>query len=104
MTQRHRRIVLLLSALAVILIAYGIFALRWGLAVLGTGMLLFALAPGCRHYVGTDFSPAALAYVRGQLPAAGLSHVVLLERPADDFSGKPRPAGRIDRGAIQVTQ
>jgi amino acid adenylation domain-containing protein len=53
----------------------------------GTGMLLFALAPHCRRYVGTDFSPAALEYVRGQLAAAGLANVSLLERMADDFNG-----------------
>ncbi|TMB34391.1 MAG: DUF1565 domain-containing protein [Deltaproteobacteria bacterium] len=35
-------------------------------------------------------------------PALGSGTATLA--PADDFSGKPRPAGRIDRGAIQVTQ
>jgi len=49
----------------------------------GTGLLLFNLAPHCESYVGTDFSPAALSYVRQQL--AGDDRVVLLERRADDF-------------------
>ena len=53
----------------------------------GTGLLLFNLAPHCVRYVGTDFSPAALNYVRQHLPALGGNHgeVVLLERRADDF-------------------
>ncbi|HEY3582715.1 MAG TPA: amino acid adenylation domain-containing protein, partial [Pyrinomonadaceae bacterium] len=53
----------------------------------GTGLLLFNLAPRCESYVGTDFSPAALAYVRQHLPALGRNHgeVVLFERRADDF-------------------
>jgi len=49
----------------------------------GTGLLLFNLAPHCESYVGTDFSPAALSYVRQQL--ANQNNVVLLERRADDF-------------------
>src|SRR6185503_676309 len=49
----------------------------------GTGLLLFNLAPHCVRYVGTDFSPAALSYVRQQL--ANDDKVVLLERRADDF-------------------
>jgi amino acid adenylation domain-containing protein len=48
----------------------------------GTGLLLFRLAPHCESYVGTDFSPAALSYVRQQLSD---DKVVLLERSADDF-------------------
>ncbi|HSE18129.1 MAG TPA: amino acid adenylation domain-containing protein [Pyrinomonadaceae bacterium] len=48
----------------------------------GTGLLLFSLAPHCESYVGTDFSPAALSYVRQQLRD---DNVVLLERRADDF-------------------
>jgi amino acid adenylation domain-containing protein len=53
----------------------------------GTGLLLFALAPQCRRYVGTDFSPVALEYVRGQLACTDLPQVTLLERMADDFAG-----------------
>src|SRR6185369_11787289 len=49
----------------------------------GTGLLLFKLAPYCESYVGTDFSPAALSYVRQHL--ANDDKVVLLERRADDF-------------------
>jgi len=35
-------------------------------------------------------------------PALGSGTATLA--PADDFFGKPRPPGKIDRGAIQVTQ
>jgi len=53
----------------------------------GTGLLLFRLAPHCESYVGTDFSPASLNYVRQQLAALERidEKVVLLERHADDF-------------------
>jgi amino acid adenylation domain-containing protein len=52
----------------------------------GTGLLLFRLAPHCESYTGTDFSPAALGYVRQQLTALGSrDEVLLLERRADDF-------------------
>jgi amino acid adenylation domain-containing protein len=53
----------------------------------GTGLLLFRLAEHCESYVGTDFSPAALGYVRQQLAARSGrdGEVVLLERRADDF-------------------
>jgi amino acid adenylation domain-containing protein len=53
----------------------------------GTGLLLFRLAQHCEFYTGTDFSPAALRYVRQQLAARGGidGEVVLLERRADDF-------------------
>lgn len=53
----------------------------------GTGLLLFNLAPHCARYVGTDFSPAALNYVRQQLANSGGMNdkVVLFERRADDF-------------------
>ena len=37
----------------------------------GTGMLLFRVAPHCEHYLGTDLSPQALAYVERHLPAIG---------------------------------
>ncbi len=55
----------------------------------GTGLLLFELAPHCEKYVGTDFSPVALEYVRKNLPALGekSSVVTLLERGAEDFEG-----------------
>src|SRR5829696_7453757 len=53
----------------------------------GTGLLLFRLAQYCETYTGTDFSRAALSYVRQQLAArSGMDgEVVLLERRADDF-------------------
>jgi SAM-dependent methyltransferase len=56
----------------------------------GTGMLLVRVArrsPAVTAVTATDFSPEALAYVRGRLDAEGLSHVTLLQRPADDFTG-----------------
>jgi amino acid adenylation domain-containing protein/non-ribosomal peptide synthase protein (TIGR01720 family) len=52
----------------------------------GTGLLLFRIAPGCEHYVGTDFAQAALDHIRQQSPPA---HVTLLRRSADDFSELP---------------
>ncbi|MBV9772880.1 MAG: amino acid adenylation domain-containing protein, partial [Gemmatimonadetes bacterium] len=57
----------------------------------GTGLLLFRLAPECDEYWGADFSPAALAYLRGELarPGRELPGVRLLERTADDFTGIP---------------
>ena len=52
----------------------------------GTGLLLFRLAPQCSHYLGTDFSSAALDYLRGRLSDADPT-VRLSNRLADDFSG-----------------
>jgi natural product biosynthesis luciferase-like monooxygenase protein len=51
----------------------------------GTGMLLFRIAPQCEHYVGVDFSASALAYVRSQLNAQGLTQVSLERLAADDL-------------------
>ncbi len=53
----------------------------------GTGMLLLRVARRCTAAVGMDFSSEALAYVNGRLQAEGLSHVTLLQRTADDFTG-----------------
>ncbi|HSK62385.1 MAG TPA: methyltransferase, partial [Pyrinomonadaceae bacterium] len=55
----------------------------------GTGLLLFRIAPSCTRYVGTDFSPAALSYVREQLdkPGYALPQVSLFQQNADDFTG-----------------
>jgi amino acid adenylation domain-containing protein len=50
----------------------------------GTGLLLFRIARYCEHYLGTDFSPAALNYIREQLHA--LPQVSLSEQNADDFT------------------
>jgi amino acid adenylation domain-containing protein len=53
----------------------------------GTGLLLLQIAPHCDAYVGTDFSPVALDYVRRQLASEGLdeSRVRLSQRMAHQF-------------------
>jgi amino acid adenylation domain-containing protein len=53
----------------------------------GAGLVLLRLAPQCSNYWGTDFSQAALDYVRGQLSRLGLDRgrVTLLQREARDF-------------------
>ncbi|MEM8531993.1 MAG: amino acid adenylation domain-containing protein, partial [Chloroflexota bacterium] len=51
----------------------------------GTGLLLFRLAGQCAQYVGSDFSAAALDYVRQHLDPA-LEHVTLQQQRADDFT------------------
>ncbi|HEX6045328.1 MAG TPA: amino acid adenylation domain-containing protein [Pyrinomonadaceae bacterium] len=51
----------------------------------GTGLLLFRIAPHCQRYHGTDFSPAALNYIREQLRDT-LPQVSLAEQNADDFT------------------
>ena len=58
----------------------------------GTGLLLFRIAPHCERYVGTDFSPAALNYIREQLqrPGSALPQVSLFEQNADDFTNVER--------------
>src|SRR5205823_2535815 len=55
----------------------------------GTGLLLFRIASRCVIYCATDFAPTALAYVGEHLSShdSKLSHVKLLQRNADDFSG-----------------
>jgi len=53
----------------------------------GTGLLLLRIAPHCAHYCGTDFSAAALEYVREQTAKMALPEVRLLQRSADDFEG-----------------
>ena len=55
----------------------------------GAGLLLFQLAPSCEAYTATDFSAAAVRYVRSNLPPEllGDSRVRLLVCHADDFSG-----------------
>ena len=55
----------------------------------GTGLLLFAIAPHCQRYLGVDFSPTALECVdrrRNQLDPP-LPQVALREQTAEDFSG-----------------
>ena len=51
----------------------------------GTGLLLFRLVGQCAQYVGTDFSAAALDYVRQHLDPT-LDYVTLQQQRADDFS------------------
>jgi amino acid adenylation domain-containing protein len=58
----------------------------------GTGLLLWRLAAGCEQYWGTDFSAEVLERLRPALTKAGLAHVRLLEREADDFSDIPEGA------------
>jgi amino acid adenylation domain-containing protein/non-ribosomal peptide synthase protein (TIGR01720 family) len=55
----------------------------------GTGLVLFRIAPLAAQYLGTDFSPAALSYLRQQLQRLdrALPQVALLQRPADDLAG-----------------
>jgi acyl carrier protein len=55
----------------------------------GTGLLLFRVAPGCDAYVGTDFSAQVLARLEARLRTAGvrLPPVRLLQREAADFAG-----------------
>jgi len=53
----------------------------------GTGLLLFAIAPYCQEYVGTDFSAVSLESIQRQLNGRNLSHVTLLHRSATDFRG-----------------
>ena len=55
----------------------------------GTGLVLFAVAPHCRHYVGTDFSGVALHRLAGRVEALGLPGVELVECPADDLDAVP---------------
>ena len=53
----------------------------------GTGLLLTRLAPGCRSYLGLDFSPTVLARLGSHLSArADLSHVRLRQAAAHELS------------------
>ncbi|MCW5313966.1 amino acid adenylation domain-containing protein [Nostoc sp. KVJ3] len=55
----------------------------------GTGLILFQIAPHCRHYWATDISAVALDYIGQQLNKVGskLDNVNLLQRAADNFEG-----------------
>jgi amino acid adenylation domain-containing protein len=55
----------------------------------GTGLLLFRIAPASERYWATDFSEEAVAYVERHLARAPASaaEVRLLHRAADDFTG-----------------
>lgn len=54
----------------------------------GSGLLLPRIAPSCTLYWGTDFSNAALQYIREQLKTLQppLPQVTLLQRAANDFT------------------
>lgn len=53
----------------------------------GTGLLLFRLAPQCEHYLGVDFSTVALHLLDARVRAAGLQHVTLAHTRADTLDG-----------------
>jgi amino acid adenylation domain-containing protein/thioester reductase-like protein len=52
----------------------------------GTGLLLFALAPCCERYVGTDFSPGTLERLRMRVRERGWRNVELYECEASAVS------------------
>jgi amino acid adenylation domain-containing protein len=56
----------------------------------GTGLLLFRLAPGCQRYHATDFSEAAVDYIRRHV--GGLPQVDVWQAAADDFA-RVQPEG-----------
>ncbi|MBW4575238.1 MAG: amino acid adenylation domain-containing protein [Aphanothece sp. CMT-3BRIN-NPC111] len=58
----------------------------------GTGLILFQIAPHCKHYCGTDFSQTALRDTQKVLAMPGyqLPQVTLCSQMADDF-GKIKP-------------
>ncbi|HEX4147968.1 MAG TPA: thioesterase domain-containing protein, partial [Pirellulales bacterium] len=55
----------------------------------GTGLVLFQIAPHCRHYWATDFSAASIDYLDRTLKSNFNlpQNVVLRNQPADDFDG-----------------
>ncbi|PRP97400.1 Linear gramicidin synthase subunit D [Enhygromyxa salina] len=57
----------------------------------GSGLILFRVAPRCVEYRATDFSAVALDRLRRELgrPGATIDNVVLEQREADDFEGLP---------------
>jgi amino acid adenylation domain-containing protein/non-ribosomal peptide synthase protein (TIGR01720 family) len=61
----------------------------------GTGLLLFRVAPRCRAYTGTDFSPVALKYVSNHLAHLPIPQVRLLGQAADD-------AANVEAGSFDV--
>ena len=58
----------------------------------GTGMLLFRIAPHCGSYVGTDFSPEVIDYVRERAAERKLSQVALHRLVAHELPSPP-PGG-----------
>ncbi|BAZ09546.1 amino acid adenylation domain-containing protein [Calothrix sp. NIES-4071] len=53
----------------------------------GTGMLLFTIAPHCQDYLGTDFSPEALHYIKQHLKQQSLNNITLKQCVANEFDG-----------------
>jgi amino acid adenylation domain-containing protein len=59
----------------------------WELGV-GTGMILYRVAPRADSYLGTDFSARAIQDLQGQLPSS-FARVALQQRMAHEGSGLP---------------
>lgn len=58
----------------------------------GSGMLLFEIAPHCDRYVATDFSPSVLSQLEQTLQRESelRDRIELRQQSADDFSGIPK--------------
>ena len=53
----------------------------------GTGLLLFQIAPHCKHYCGTDIAAEGLRYIEEQIKGTTLAETVSLNHsPADDLA------------------
>jgi amino acid adenylation domain-containing protein len=48
-----------------------------------SGITMFRLAPLCGHYVGTDLSPAILAFAEREIERRGVGNISLVNLPAD---------------------
>ncbi|HEY0735768.1 MAG TPA: amino acid adenylation domain-containing protein [Herpetosiphonaceae bacterium] len=55
----------------------------------GTGLLLFAIAPQCSQYIGTDMSRTVLDTLQQHIGARNLPQVTLRQQAADDPTGLP---------------
>ena len=54
----------------------------------GTGLLLFGIAPHCKHYCGTDLSKEAIRHIERQISNSALAKsVTLCQTPADALEG-----------------
>nr|WP_272899208.1 non-ribosomal peptide synthetase [Caldalkalibacillus salinus] len=53
---------------------------------IGTGMILYRVAPHCHAYIGTDISQQSIAYTKQQLPQLNTDteHIALFHRPAHE--------------------
>ena len=58
----------------------------------GSGLIVFALAPGCDDYLAMDFSQASVDAVDRHAASCGLRQVRTLRREASDFTGVPEGA------------